>query len=232
MRLNRTLLIAVSISLILLILTPLVYWNIIEQYKSFIEPINRFSSGSYYFMYNNETLNEVWNRTKELKQMIYFSAYGDYSVLISFHAYRDGGIGYSEWFVVASTLQPDRYGMIHELVVRFNVSIYPLDLGNITFVKSYENIHRFNLTSYEDGTKAINDFMNQYVVFNRNSPPADVGFEPYFPFLLLFVYPSDFGETIILNFNTGKLVVAATSVWMGTGTLLFPESVDALGAPR
>jgi len=123
--------------------------------------------------------------------------------------------------------------MIHELVVRFNATNIhtDMDLGNITFVKSYENVHSFNLTSYEDGTQAMNDYMNQQAVFSRNSPPTAFSCVPYFPFLLLFVYPSDFGETIVLNLDTGKIMLAASSVWMGTGTLVYPESVAALGRP-
>ena len=230
MKLNKTLLIVVSICLILLIGTPLIYWEIIEQYQSFREPINRYSSDTYHDLYDNETLSKVWNKTKDLKQMGYFSKYGDYSVLMSFHAYRDGMIGYSEWFVVASTLQPDRYGMIHELVIRFNATnIYPdRDLGNVTFIKSYENVHKFNLTSYEEGTQAINDFMDQNRIFSfRGSPTAAC--TPYFPFLLLFEAPADFGETIILNLNTGKIVIAALSVWAGSGDLVYPEFISVMG---
>ena len=228
MKLNRTLLIVVSICLILLIAAPLIYWEIIEQYQSFREPINRYSSDTYQYLYDNETLSRVWNRTKTLRQMIYFSGYGDYSVLMSFHAYGDGMLGYSEWFVVASTLQPDRYGMIHELVVRFNFSIYPLDLENLTFVKSYENIHRFNLTSYEEGTQAITDFVDQHGSFSSRSVPLPECV-PYFPFLLLFDYPGDFGETIILNLNTGEVMLAASSVWMGIGRFVFPEFIPVMG---
>jgi len=91
MKLNRTLLAVVCICLAVLVLTPLVYWKIVLENQSFREPINRYSSDSYYSLYNNETLNKVWNKARDLKQMGYFSRYGDYSVLMSFHAYRARG---------------------------------------------------------------------------------------------------------------------------------------------
>ncbi len=224
MKLNRTLLIVVCICLVPLVLTPLIYWKMVQEGQSFREPINKYSSNSYHMRYDNETLSEVWNRTKNLKQVSDFSRYGNYSVLMSFHAY---GGGYCEWFIVASTLQPDAEGVIHELVVRFDASNY-YDMADIIFIKSYEDANSFNLTSYEDGSQVITGFLNQHESFSYRSyptPPCSL----YFPFLLLFDYAGDVGETIILNLNTGRTMIAASSVWMGTGDLVYPEFMQNVG---
>lgn len=226
-KLNKILWIAVCVCLALLVLAPLVYWKMTEEGQSFREPVNKYSVNTYHDFYNNETLSEVWNKTKNLKQVSDFSRYGNYSVLMSMHIYRPLGGGYFEWFIVASTLQPDSDGVIHELAIRFNGSSF-YDSGNITLAKCYEWAHNFNLTPLENGKSVIADFVAQHESFSYDGF-VEGSYTVFFPFLFAFNYPNDFGGTVILNLNTGEIMIAASSVWMGTGDLVYPEFIQDVG---
>jgi hypothetical protein len=209
----------ISVCLALLILTPFIYWIIAQnQETNTPEP-----SGLYFFKglgsVDNETMMKVWNSTKNLKKLHELSTHGNYSVLIYPHVYATGGPFYAEWFVAASTLQPDNKGLIHELPLRF-------DYYNFTLVESYEQAYNFNPTSIENGEQTVKDFIaqdpNHYFVTVQN-------YQTNYPFLVCSSPPLDFGISIILNLNTGKLMVAATSVWMGHGGLLYPERIPRMG---
>jgi len=221
--LRKILWVVVITILVSLSIVPVFYLETMERDQNFTEPVNIYFSNAYHRLYDNETLMEVWNKTKDLRQVSRFSRYGNYSVLITFHAYQDGAVGYSEWFVVASTLQTSNDGLIHELVIRFKVNDIR-NVKNTTFVKSYEGSSNLNITSLEDGKKFIGEFIaqepNQYWLGPSYSEEA----KDYNPFLFLFVEPYDFGITIISNLNTGKIMIAATGVWSGTGVLVYPES--------
>lgn len=225
----RKILWAIVIAVLLsLIIAPIFYLEIMERNQNFREPVNIYFSNTYHWLYDNETLMEVWNKTKDLRQVSRFSRHGNYSVLITFHAYQDGAVGYSEWFVVASTLQPSNEGLIHELVVRFKVNDIR-NVKNTTFVKSYEGSSNLNITSLEDGKKTMGEFIaqdpNQYWLGPSYSEEA----KAHYPFLFLFVGPYDFGITIISNLNTGKIMIAATGIWSGTGDLVYPEFIKDFG---
>ncbi|MDH5483150.1 MAG: hypothetical protein OEY22_09790 [Candidatus Bathyarchaeota archaeon] len=207
----------ICICLVLLVLTPIFYWTMIRSEETHgLEP-----SEIYFFNFNdwfsNETFWEVWNKTKNLDVMAEFSRNGNYSVLVCPHGYGWRG----EWFIVASTLEPSSEGLIHELVLR-------LDYENLTFIKSYEQSHSFNMTSVENGTRTIDDLMNQspnhYVVW-----PREEDFFVNYPFLILFVTPMDFGITVILNLYTGKVMIAATGIWCDGGHVIYPENIYDVG---
>ena len=210
--------------LVSLIIASVFYLEMLERNQNFTEPVNIYFSNTYHWLYDNETLMGVWNKTKDLRQVSRFSRYGNYSVLITFHAYQDGAVGYSEWFVVASTLQPSNDGLIHELVIRFKVNDIR-NVKNTTFVKSYEGSSNLNITSLEDGKKFIGEFIaqepNQYWLGASYSEEAEV----HYPFLFLFVYPTDFGITVISSLNTGRILIAASGIWAGRGRLVYPELI-------
>ena len=199
--------------LTLLVLIPVVYWKMTQnQQTNTPEPSELYLFRKYDDIVTNATLMEVWNKTKNLDGIFELSRHGNYSVLICPHAYTSGGDWYAEWFVVASTLEPSNEGLIYELVLRFNFE-------NFSLIKSYTEVQDFNLTSIENGMKIIEDFIAQnggYV------DPIEQEFHTNYPFMILFVYPRDIGTTIILNLNTGKLMIAAIGVWMGHGALLYP----------
>ncbi len=115
--------------------------------------------------------------------------------------------------MTATTLEPDGKGLIYGLVLR-------LDYDDLTVIRVYRYSYGFNPTSIEEGTTMIKDFLAEeapWVGFYNYDLYVD-----YPPFLIYFCPPIDFGITIILNLNTGKLMIAATSAWMGHGWLLYP----------
>lgn len=213
---SRYRLIGVSVCLIILVLVPFAYWIVIEnQSISKLGPSNLYffdTANSYPF--DNDTYMKVWDSTKSLEEISEFSKLGNYSVLITWNPYRVGALGYTEWFVVASTLQPDKNGFIHQVSLRLN-------LLNFTLIASYEQTFRYNLTSVENGTKTIEDFISEV--------PSEQDFHTNYPFLILIVPATDFGVMAILNQETGKIMIAATIVWNGAGGLLYPENIPKLG---
>jgi hypothetical protein len=166
---------------------------------------------------------KVWNSSKNLQEISDLSSVGNYSVLIYWHAYREGLVGYTEWFVIASTLKPDKNGFIHQVSLRLNYE-------NLTLIASYEQTLSYNLTPVENGTKTIQDFISQVPIYDYMYI-TEQDFHNNYPFLILLQPPSDFGITTILNQETGKIMIAATSVWNGDGgQLLYPEDIPSLGS--
>ena len=178
-----------------------------------------FFNTQYLYPFDNETYKEIWNTTRSLYEISQFLKLGNYSVLITWEGYRQGGLGYSEWFVVASTLQPDKNGLIHQAILR-------LYLFNFSLVASYQNTLKYNPTPVENGTKAILDYISNPEII---PPPLDQEFHENYPFLILLENPSDFGGVVIFNEETGKIMIVATSVWNGAGSLIYPEYLPDLG---
>lgn len=213
--------IVICFGLTLLVSTPIVYWSIVKN-KGEVKEVKEPSEIFFFKSYNtdNETFMKVWNKAKNFDEVTQWSQHGNYSVLICSHVYMCGGQPfYAEWFVVASTLEPNNEGLIYDLVLR-------LDFNKLTLIKTYIEVYSFNLTSIEDGTEVMKDFIvqdpDQYWVGFREE-----NLHINYPFLILFHRPSDFGMTIILNLYTGKLMIAATGIWMGSGELLYPERISA-----
>jgi hypothetical protein len=158
----------------------------------------------------------VWDLEKNYAAMLGLTAYGNLSVVILHHVYSTGGAPfYVEWWIAATTLQPDENGLIHELVLR---TTYPYP----SIRKTHASSANYTPVSPDDGAKIIKEFIdrdpNQYWVGFSNDSLHVVG-----PFLIYGRMPMDFRITIILNLNTANLMVAATGVWMGSGSLLLPE---------
>jgi len=193
---------------------PIVYLVIVEiQKKSTREP-SEILFFNVYPPAENETFASAWNHTKQLDELSAFSGYGNYSVLVYLHSYAPLE-SQGEWFVVASTLLPDTTGHIHELILR-------LDFQNFSLVKSYESTSSSNPTTVEDGTKTIQNFIAQdkdhYWVHSSNKAYYYTDDQ----FLIFFEMPSDLGMTVILNLRTGRIMIAATGIWMGQGKLVYP----------
>lgn len=212
--------VGISVYLIILVLASFVIWIIIEnQSISRLEPSNLYFFKPPYSS-DNETYMNVWNSSKNLEEISNLSKLGNYSVLITWNAYRWGWFGYTEWFVVASTLKPDKNGFIYQVSLRLNFE-------NLTLVASYEQTLSYNLTSFENGTKTIEDYISQ---LSLDFPyQAENDLHNYYPFLILFHIPTDFGGMVILNQETGKIMIAANCVWLGAGGLLYPENIPKLG---
>jgi len=167
----------------------------------------------------NETLAQVWNAVKNHTEILELSTYGDFSVVVLLHVYATGGWPiHSEWWVSATTLEPDGSGLIHELVLR-------LDHDDFRIIRAYASSVKFNPVSPEYGAKLIEDFINQdpnhYWIHYTKDNVHVTG-----PFLIYFCQPADFGMTVILNLNVARLMIVATGVWDGTGVLLVPMEGD------
>jgi hypothetical protein len=170
--------------------------------------------------FNNESFIEAWNKAKQLEVISELSGYGNYSVFVYLHAYNLGLRDGLEWFITASTLLPDSKGLIHEVFLR-------LDKQNFSLVKSYANAYNFNLTSVENGTRTMEDFSAhaQFPPYFSDSDMND--YHVFLPYLFLFKRPSGFGIAIILNLETGRIMVAATIIYAGQGELLYPETINS-----
>lgn len=177
-----------------------------------------------YFL--EENARNVWDLEKNYHKILELAAYGNFSVLILSHIYRTGFFGpggfYAEWWIIATTLQPDGNGLIHELLLR---TTYPYP----SLRKTYTSSLNYNKVSLDYGVSIIQEFINkdpnQYWVGFTNDNLHVVG-----PFLIYKCPPMDFGITIVLNLNTANLMIAATSVWMGSGRLLIPEDSSSSGS--
>lgn len=219
--LTRNSLTFICVWLILLVSVPIVYWRITIN-QTTTRPKNNIPEPCELYFYesyptDNETFMKVWNLAKDSNEMAELSKHGNYSVLILSHVNfagtfsNDPQVQSSQkyWFVVASTLQPSSEGLIYWLVLTFDKSY--------SFVKSKANAQNLNITSVENGKRIIEAFINEdpngyYLPHNLDgSLHGDYHFTD--PFLTLVVYPSDFGITIILNLNTGTIMVVAHSVW-------------------
>ena len=168
---------------------------------------------------DNKTLALVWDAVKDHAEIHELAAHGDFSVVVLLHVYATGGFPFhAEWWVTATTLEPDGSGLIHELVLR-------LDYANFQIIKAYTSSVNFNPITPEDGAGLIEDFINQdpdhYWTHFREDDLHVRG-----PFLIYFCPPMDFGMTTIINLNVARLMSAATGVWMGSGILLIPTEED------
>jgi hypothetical protein len=214
-------LVGVSVCLIFLVLGSFVYWIIIEkQSTTRLEPSNLYFFNPSYSV-GNETFMKVWNSTKNLEEISDLSRLGNYSVLIYWYYYAMGLVGapeyLSEWFVVASTLQSDKNGFIHQVFLR-------LSFENFTLIASYEQAFNYSPTPFVNGTQTIQDFLSRDPIL-YGVQEIQQEFYTNYPFLILVVKPMDFGITIILNQETGKIMMAATLVWIGMGHLVYPETI-------
>jgi len=216
---RKTLWVTVIAVLVSLFLVPVVYWEIEQNQNDMPQPLQVYLSNSWNYDKYNQTYMEIWNKTRDLDEISRFSRYGNYSVLITLHAYACGGDWFAEWFVAVSTLQPDNDGFIHQILLRLND-------GNLTVVKSYQESHNLNLTSVEDGKSMAGDSIGKGLdwLSMRNTK-----YVVYYPFLLVFLSPCDLGATVIVNLNTSRIVVAAFGVWMGHGYLIYPERTAKMG---
>ena len=163
-----------------------------------------------------EAGQKVWDLEKNYAGILKLIACGNLSVVILRHIYSTGGAPfYAEWWIAVTTLQPDENGLIHELVLR---TTYPYP----SIRKTHASSANYTPVSPEFGAKVMKEFIdqdpNQYWVGFSNDSLHVVG-----PFLIYSRMPMDFGITIILDLNTANLMVAATGVWMGSGSLLLPE---------
>jgi len=168
---------------------------------------------------NNETFTQVWDSVENCAEILELAVHGDFSVVVLLHVYATGGWPiHAEWWVAATTLEPDNSGLIHELVLR-------LDYGSFQIIRTYALSVDFNPVTSEYGAKLVEDFIdedpNQYWV---NFAEDDLHVRG--PFLIYFCSPADFGMTAILNLNVARLMIAATGVWDGTGVLLLPTEED------
>jgi len=158
----------------------------------------------------------VWDLEKKCPEILRLVTYGNLSVVVLHHIYGAGGTRLAaEWWIVATTLQPDEYDLIHQLVLR---TTYPYPSIRKTYVSSAN----YTSVSLDHGAMLIKEFIDQ------DPNQYWVGFSNYSlyavePFIIYSRAPMDFGITIVLDLNTASLMAAATGVWMGSGHLLLPE---------
>jgi len=108
-----------------------------------------------YFVDEPARAQKVWDSVKKYPKMLELEAYGNLSVAILIHIYSTGGPGfYAEWWVVATTLQPDEHGFIHELVLR---TTYPYP----SLRKTHTSSVNYTLVSPDSGARVIEEFIDQ-----------------------------------------------------------------------
>ena len=214
-----------------------------QEEPSIREPTELYVGANWGFWYGPDAGGDipmmVWNRTKQLGELADLSNYGEYSVFISEHAFRYGDSGPydDEWFVIASTLQPDNNGTIHQLalLVRYNLGVIS-DTPQISFplLKSYAENYSFNQTSIEDERNII-----RAVIANESLDPSvlpDADFLVNYPFLTVLpenAHWAGVGATAILNLCTGKVMLVAltdTSQFSGESRMLYPDRQPPSGA--
>ena len=167
---------------------------------------------------------QVWSTIQDNPEMVELASYGDYSALVLYFVYGSdsfGNIYRDEWWVIVSTLQPDEHGLIYALVFRLD-EIFALDYWIEDY---YWQIYLHNLTSIECGTEVMRDYIDRFG-FWFSSSALDAS---YPPFLTYYQPPMDIGIMVIMNSNTGKLMIAAVTVWMGCGDLIYPVKCDIDG---
>ena len=174
-----------------------------------------------YFVDKPASAQKVWELEKKHSKMLEMEARGNLSAVILTHTYYIGDIGFgrrpfSEWWVVATTLQPDEQGFIYELVLR---TTYPCP----SLRKTHMSSANYTVMSPASGARVIEVFIDpdpqDWAGFTNESLRA-VG-----PFI---IYRQKREITVILNLNTGNLMVAATG---GDyyGELLLPEGEGLVG---
>jgi hypothetical protein len=175
-----------------------------------------------YFVDAPASTQRVWDLEKKHSKMLEMEAHGNLSAVILIHTYYIGDPGFghrpfSEWWVVATTLQPDEHGFIYELVLR---TTYPCP----SLRKTHTSYANYTLMSPDSGARVIEEFINpdpQYWVGFTNESLRAIG-----PFL---IYRQKREITVILNLNTGNLMVAATAGDYYYGELLLPEGEGLVG---
>jgi hypothetical protein len=159
------------------------------------EPYQLYFLKNGWFAYpqGSETFIMAWNKTKQLDEMSRFSTLGNYSVLIFWHKYTDNERdvlgGNAEVFVIVSTLQPDNNGLIHQLVVRFDLTYWRLESGEVLwdlpFRASCQQAYGFNLTSEKDAYGIFERFSEGFLVPYE----GDVDCPPFLVFRRFLDFP-------------------------------------------
>jgi hypothetical protein len=104
-----------------------------------------------YFVDAPASAQRVWDLEKNHPKMLEMEAHGNLSVAILTHTYYIGDIEFgrrqfSEWWIVATTLQPDEQGFIYELVLR---TTYPCP----SLRKTYTSYANYTLMSPASGAR-------------------------------------------------------------------------------
>lgn len=153
----------------------------------------------------------AWNRAKEMPELLELANYGNYSVLSAFvvNGVEDKLPSHGDYFIIASTLQPDNEGLIHQLMVRFrrNYSFTNSTyVWSVVHIETYVEIYSFNPITVEEAESKVDEFgcgcfdplygrrtylNHPFLIFRRQ------WVEPFFPLPV----------SIILNELTGKILV-------------------------
>jgi hypothetical protein len=161
----------------------------------------------------------AWNKVKETPELAELASYGNYSVLSAFVAYGTEGDrlpAYGDNFVIASTLQPDSEGLVHQLIVRYrrdNIEVFEgsVRVGwnwSLTHIETYVETHTFNPMTDEEAESKADDFLCGC-------------FDPWegvrsrvsdYPFLILrriWITPPfpAYTVSVIMNQLTGKILI-------------------------
>jgi len=169
--------------------------------------------------FENETrehAHEIWEKVKNTPEIRSVTSEGAFSTLILMHPYSAGIFDPSEaeWVVIVSS-DPRESEHIKMVILR-------LDYQTGELKKSYKFIYPVNSVTVSDCVSIIKNSMVERpdvsgVYFNVENLVIKGDY-------CIYSYPAtDFGGTLIINRNAGRVVFYATTVWDGTGRLLIPS---------
>ncbi len=169
--------------------------------------------------FENETkehANEIWEKVKNTPEIRSVTSEGAFSILILMHPYSVGIFDPSkaEWIVIVSSV-PRESEHIKMVILR-------LDYQTEELKKRYKFIFPVKNVTVSDCVSIIKNSMAEM--------PDGTGEHLNVENLVIkgdyciYSYPAtDFGGTLIINRNAGRVVFYATTVWDGTGRLLIPS---------
>ncbi len=169
--------------------------------------------------FENETeshAREIWDRVKNTPEISSVISEGAFSTLILMHPYSVGIFDPSkaEWIVIVSSV-PHESEHIKMVILR-------LDYQTLELKKSYKFIYPVKNVTVSDCVSLIkNSMVNGPDGSGENFNVKNLVIKGDY---CIYSHPAtDFGGTLIVNRNAGKVVFYATTVWDGTGRLLIPS---------
>ena len=172
-----------------------------------------YTSPQFQGLFGNETEKIapfVWEKvryTDEAKSVI---PEKDISILVYMHLYTFGEPTpeTAEWVVIISSI-PDTTDEV-------KIVIFRLDYQSLYLKKTY----RFSYPAREELT------FEESITIMEEETRLSVNREEVWRIHANYIYSypaHDFGGTIIVNRYAGKAIFYATTVWMGSGTIVIPE---------
>ena len=159
----------------------------------------------------------VWNQVKDFDVAKIVTSEEIFSVIVYLHPYTVGMFDPStaEWVVIISS--------IPETSNDTKIAIFRLDYQTLFLKKTYTSSYLVDDELYlEEGIAIMEEEMTKDPYGSGGSVNSET--VRLLGGNYVYSYPAgDFGGTIIVNKYAGVAISYATTVWMGTGSLIIPE---------